>query len=224
LTTFDKMTKSRGMSAIEAFDECAEEYDRWYCKEPGASIYESEVKAVKALVPRGLGVEVGVGTGVFASKLKTSVGVDPALRAIMIAKKRGVSVIQGVAESLPFKDECFGYVSSILTLDYLKDPESSFREAWRVLKYGGSIILCFVPRNSSWGILYSKKKAEGHKMYRHANFYDLAQVEEMLNRTGFGIEEYSATLSQGPESIVDVEEPCSEVRNHGFVCIRGVKT
>lgn len=115
-------------------------------------------------------------------------------------------------------------MASILTLCFLEDPESSFREAWRILKYGGSIIICFVPRNSDWGILYSKKKAEGHKIYRHANFYDLAQVEEMLHRTGFKIEGRSATLSQGPESIVDIEEPCSEVRTHGFVCVRGVKT
>lgn len=87
------------MRGIEAFDEYVEDYDRWYGEEPGAIIYESEVKAVKVLIPCGLGVEVGVGTGVFASKLNTSIGVDPALRAIRMAKKKEVNVIRGVGVS-----------------------------------------------------------------------------------------------------------------------------
>jgi len=224
LTMRSRIVENRRSERIRAFDDSAEEYEKWYCEEPGATICECEIKAVKPFVPQGLGVEVGVGTGVFASKLKTQVGVDAALASIKIAKKRGVEVVQGTAEALPFKDLCFDYVTSILVIEFLEDPESSFREAWRILKYGGSIITCFIPRNSDWGILYSKKKAEGHRVYRHANFYDSVQVKKMLQNAGFIVGRCLATLSQRPDSVTCAEEPCDEVGNHGFVYIRGKKT
>lgn len=212
------------MKGIEAFDEAAEEYDKWYCEEPGATICECETRALKDLKPHGLGVEVGVGTGVFALKLNTSIGVDPALGPIKSAKKKGINAIRGAAEFLPFKDECFDYVTSILAIFFLKNPESSFKEARRILKHEGSFIVCFIPKSSHWGILYQKKKREGHRIYRYANFYEKSEVEKMLERAGFEIEGCSATLSQPPEAVTCVEEPCREVRDHGFVCIKGTKT
>lgn len=207
---------------IAVFNEQAEEYDRWYYEEPGASLYESEVKAVKVLIPGGLGIEVGVGTGVFASKLSVHIGVDPARNMIRIAKKRGVDVIQGTAEFLPIREESFDYVLSILTICFLEDVVSSFSEAWRVLKRGGSAIICFIPRDSYLGSLYLRKKVEGHKFYKHASLYDKEEVEKMLHEANFQIKNYAATFSEFG-SRTKVEASCNAISNHGFVCVKAEK-
>jgi len=89
------------MKGIWAFNRCAEEYDGWYRKEQGSLIFESEAKAIEALAPEGLGVEVGVGTGVFSSRLGVFLGVDPALRMIKIAKGRGLTWFRHLGNCYP---------------------------------------------------------------------------------------------------------------------------
>jgi len=212
------------MKVISAFNRHAEEYNEWYRKEPGLLIFESEVKAIQALAPEGLGVEVGVGTGVFSSRLGVFLGVDPALRMIRIARREGVNVVQALGEFLPVKSGCLDYVLLVFTICFLKNPRSSLREVWRVLRHGGNVIIGFIPRNSEWGKFYLKRKAEGHRLYKYANFYTSDEVEEMLEREGFRTIRYSATLSQEPERVRKVEEPSSDLSGCGFVCIKSVKT
>ena len=54
-----------------------------------------------------------------------------------IANKKGVNVIEGVAESLPFTDSQFDFVLMVTTICFLEDIETAFNEANRVLKSGG---------------------------------------------------------------------------------------
>lgn len=211
------------LEAISAFNKHAEEYDEWYRKGQGLLIFESEVRAIEVLSIKGFGVEVGVGTGVFASRLRVPLGVDPALSMIKIAKKRGVEVVQALAGSLPFKNECLDYVLLIFTICFLRDTHASLKEAWRVLKHRGNLIIGFIPRTSEWGKLYLKKKAEGHKLYKYANFYTLDEVEEMLKKEKFKIKRCSATLLEKPKTLATAEEPSSSVGKHGFICIKAVK-
>jgi len=212
------------MEVLSAFDTCAEEYDEWYRIEQGSLIFESEMKAVEVLAPKGLGVEIGVGTGVFSTRLGVFLGVDPASRMIKIAKRKGVNVVQALGELLPIKNESLDYVLFAFTICFLKDTQASLRETWRVLKYGGKVIIGFVPRNSKWGKHYLKKKTEGHRFYKYANFYTLDEVKEILEREGFRTTKSSATLHQAPEAVRKVEEPSSGVKGRGFICINAVKT
>jgi len=143
---------------------------------------------------------------------------------IKIAKKRGVNVVQALGELLPVKDESLDYVLFVFTICFLISPQVSLREAWRVLRSGGNVIIGFIPRNSKWGKLYLKKKTEGHRLYKHAKFYTLDEVKKILKEEGFKTKANSATLSQGPETIRKVEDPSSDVSGRGFICIKAVKT
>ena len=58
------------------FDRQAIEYDRWY--DENLFAYRSEVQALRAAIPKGKqGVEIGVGTGRFASALGIRIGIEP---------------------------------------------------------------------------------------------------------------------------------------------------
>jgi len=83
----------------DVFEHFVNEYEEWFLKHKFA--YLSELKAVKALLPEGRGVEIGVGTGRFAVPLKIKIGVEPSKRMGKIARRRGILVIEGTAENLP---------------------------------------------------------------------------------------------------------------------------
>ena len=60
---------------IDVFNKHYKKYDAWYDKHSHA--YLPEVEAVKSLLPKkGKGLEIGVGTGRFASALGIKYGVE----------------------------------------------------------------------------------------------------------------------------------------------------
>jgi hypothetical protein len=62
--------------AFEPFEKYAQKYDEWFDKNKFA--YESELQAIKELLPINKnGIEIGVGSGRFASPLGIKLGVDP---------------------------------------------------------------------------------------------------------------------------------------------------
>ncbi len=100
------------MSAHELFNNLADEYDQWF--EDNPLILESEIEAIRQVTPpftRAL--EVGVGTGRFASALGIPLGVEPSKAMAAYARKRGIEVIPGVGEALPFDNASFDAVPII---------------------------------------------------------------------------------------------------------------
>ena len=75
-------------NVIETFEEYAEDYDKWFDSPEGKALFKMEVAAVKLLIKNieKPFLEVGVGTGRFASELGIEVGIDPSARVLEIAK------------------------------------------------------------------------------------------------------------------------------------------
>ncbi|MCX6100813.1 MAG: hypothetical protein NTV92_05240, partial [Candidatus Bipolaricaulota bacterium] len=63
------------MTGPNPFETLADEYDAWFDAHP--ELFESELQALRAVLPErpGRWVEVGVGTGRFASRLAIGLGV-----------------------------------------------------------------------------------------------------------------------------------------------------
>ncbi len=60
----------------------------------------------------GKGVEIGVSTGRFAEPLGIEIGVEPSKRMRETAKKRGIQVVGGIPEKVPFDKAGEGSPSS----------------------------------------------------------------------------------------------------------------
>jgi SAM-dependent methyltransferase len=192
---------------ISTFNQYAEEYDKWFDRNPFA--YESELLAIKRFFPRhGKGLEIGVGTGKFAVPLGIKVGVEPARAMAVIARQRGIEVYEAVAENLPFENGTFDFVLMVTVLCFLRNPQTALGEIARVLKPEGSLIIGMIDRESFLGKIYESRKAIS-LFYKDAQFYSVPEVIDMLKRTGFIHMQICQTIFKtlheitGPEPVED---------------------
>ena len=206
------------MSRAAPFESHTDRYERWFERHQAA--YCSEMMAVRAQLPlQGLGVEVGVGSGRFAAPLGLAYGVDPSLNMLRRARERGIVVVGGVAEALPFTDDTFDFMLAVTTICFVDDIHAMLAEARRVLKRRGSLIIGFIDRESRLGRRYVEHQAE-NLFYREATFYSAEQVSSLLTESGFEAETWVQTLSQSPERMREVETT-RPGRGHGaFVVVR----
>jgi SAM-dependent methyltransferase len=207
--------------SYEVFERFSKYYDSWYSQHP--EILESEIRAVKALGLDGLELDLGIGTSIFASRVKVQIGIDASKRMLKISAKRGVQVIRALAERLPFLNETFDYVLMIVTLCFLDNPETVLKETFRILRPNGVLAVCIIVRDSPWGQLCLKKAKQGHRFYSHARFYSLSELEELLEKHGFRIVDYKSTLTFSPSTIAVVENPRSNSFQGSFVCAKTIK-
>jgi SAM-dependent methyltransferase len=206
------------MPKTEPFEKNLDRYEQWFMDNPLA--YLSEIKAIQALLPKGGdGVEIGVGTGRFAAPLRIRYGVEPAAKMAAVARKRGVEVSEGTAEKLPFEEGRFDFALMVTTLCFADDPRAALREARRVLKVGGVLVVGLVDRESPLGKSYQKRKGES-LFYREAAFFSAAEAATLMKEAGFADLTFTQTLFRPLEDIEEVE-PVREGHGKGsFVAIR----
>jgi SAM-dependent methyltransferase len=209
------------MPRIEPFEEHPRQYEDWF--EQHSLVYQSELKAVWHLLPpRGMGMEIGVGSGRFAAPLGIKVGVEPSAAMRNLAEARGIEVYDAVAEQLPFENGVFDFALMVTTICFVDDIRASFREAARVIKAQGELIVGFVDRDSLLGKLYEKHKGE-NVFYRKATFFSTREVLALLAETGFDVIETVQTVFGTLQSIRSVQEFQPGHGEGGFVAIRAKK-
>jgi len=209
------------MARTAPFEAHSGRYDEWFARHE--AVYLSELLAVRALLPwRGLGLEIGVGTGRFAAPLGVQVGLEPAGAMLSRARQRHIKVVQGVAEALPFADKAFDYVLMVVVLSFLDDAQAGLAEIARVLKPEGALVIGFLDHGCPAGRSYLKQHA--HKVFfRDATFYASAEVELLLGRAGFHDLCWVQTLCHPPEEITEIEALRPGHGDGAFVVVRGVK-
>lgn len=211
------------MESERVFDALADRYDGWYDKPFGSSVFGIESSCISSLCD-GLKkpfLEVGVGTGRFSEALGIEFGLDPSSGVLRLAKRRGISVVQGAGEMLPFRDGSFGAVFLIVTLCFVSDPLSVLKETVRVLRADGVVILGLILKESPWAKYYMKKGEAGNIFYRIAKFYSKKELEELLSSAGLGmIGAYSTLFHEPAEEPIEFEPPRNGLyKDAGFISV-----
>jgi len=209
------------MARIEPFEKYSEKYEDWF--EKNKFVYESEIQAIKELFPKvKKSIEIGVGSGKFAVPLGIKIGVDPSPRMRKIAEQKGIKVINAVAEELPFENSQFELVLMVTTICFVDNLNLAFREAYRILKFGGYLIIGFVDKDSSLGKLYQQHK-ENSLFYKIATFYSTKEVVYNLSKVGFKEFDFRQTIFHSLNEIKNIEPAKEDYGEGSFVVIRARK-
>ncbi len=204
---------------MKIFDEHYKKYDAWYDK--NKFTYLAEARALKKVLPKkGKGLEIGVGTGRFASALGIEYGADPSKKMLKIAGKRGVKTYMARGERLPFNGKTFDYAAIIVTLSFVKSPEKVLSEAARILKPGGKIIIGMIDRESFLGRHYLDKRGI---FYGKANILSVKEAICLLERAGFKRLAFYQTIFRIPEKIKTIHKTIRGTGRGGFAVISAYK-
>ena len=127
-------------------------------------------------------------------------GLDPSLGMLEQARRKVTplqhfELRQGTMEKMGFPHEHFDLVLSALTLSHLPDLEPTLREAARVLKSGGRMIISDI--HPYWPI-------SGHD---YTEFFDETGQEYRIPEYPHLFEEYWRLLSQFGMCLEDIREP-----------------
>ena len=209
------------MPKIAPFEQYASRYESWFSKHRFA--YESELEAVRQHLPQGKkGIEIGVGSGRFAAPLGIKFGLEPSAKMRKIARERGIDVVDGVAEAIPFSDSMFDFALLVTTICFVDNLQASFAEAYRILKSGAYLIIAFIDRDSPTGQAYERYK-KNNVFYREATFYSAEEVISVLKKAGFRDSTLSQTIFKNLADIDRIEPTKPGYGEGSFVVIKAIK-
>ncbi|MBN1388910.1 MAG: class I SAM-dependent methyltransferase, partial [Bacteroidales bacterium] len=171
------------MAKTEAFDKHLAEYEQWF--EDNHYAFLSELEAIRELLPsKSRGVEIGVGSGLFASALGIEEGCDPSETMRKEAISRGINAIDCIAEKLPYDDNSFDYAILVTTICFVDDPSMTLKEINRILKPRGKLIIGYVDSESIMGQQYLREKDKS-LFYGDASFFSTAEIYKLLQENHF---------------------------------------
>ena len=101
---------------------------------------------------------MGVGSGRFAVPFGIRYGIDPSRELVRMAKNRGIEVVLGEGEHLPYRAGSFDYVLMMTVICFLDDVIAVFHEVNRVLRPGGMLVVGFI-----------EEGGEIQRMYQHVS-------------------------------------------------------
>ena len=165
------------------FDEYASDYDTWFDEHD--DVFQAQQRMLRAAIPnQGQGLEVGVGSGRFAVPSGIRYGIDPSRELIRRAQRRGIEVVRGEGEHLPYRTSSFDYVLMMTVICFLDDVIAVFREVNRVLKPGGILVAGFIEKDGEIYRMYRSGTTKG-RFLQFANFWRAQEVDGFFRSAGF---------------------------------------
>lgn len=180
------------MNQDNPYEMLADEYESWFTE--NQHLFMSEVKAIRRLLPEfEEGIEIGVGTGLFANALGIKEGVEPSSAMRVKAAARGITVYDAEIENLPFDDSTYDLALMVTVDCFLQDLNLAFNEIHRILKTKGSLVIAFLDIASPLGKVYDSKK-DSNPFYASANFHTADQIISILQQSQFSVVEKCQTV------------------------------
>jgi len=126
-------------------------------------------------------LDLGCGTGVVLRELNAwakPIGLDMSELALGFCRERGLErLVQGDGQALPLADNSVDAIIGLDIYEHIPDDNQAFRESYRILKPGGTLVLSVPAFMSLWG---------PHDVaLMHFRRYRLRQLRKQLVELGF---------------------------------------
>jgi ubiquinone/menaquinone biosynthesis C-methylase UbiE len=158
----NSMREEPEQRARQYYDDFSDSYERGRGYGYHQMIDDLEVQVTTPYARGARVLELGCGTGLILARVaevaKEAVGIDLSEGMAQRAKDRGLDVHIGSVCDLPFEDDQFDLAYSFKVLAHVPDIDSAVREAARVIRPGGHLLLEFY---NPWSLRYLAKKAAG---------------------------------------------------------------
>ena len=142
------------------YDDFSDSYDRGRESPYHQMIDDLEIEIATPYARESRVLELGCGTGRILTRLsevaKEAIGVDISEGMAERARARGLDVRIGDLCALPFDDDAFDLVCSFKVLAHIEDVQTAIREAVRVTRPGGHLLLELY---NPWSLRYLAKRA-----------------------------------------------------------------
>ena len=110
----------------------------------------------------------------------------------------------------------------VTTICFLDDVEVALKEAYRIIKPSGSLIIGFIDKDSPLGKLYQQRKRKS-VFYDVATFYSLNEIVSQLKKAGFKDFNFAQTIFHDLAEITDIEPVKAGHGEGSFVVVRAIK-
>jgi flavin reductase (DIM6/NTAB) family NADH-FMN oxidoreductase RutF/ubiquinone/menaquinone biosynthesis C-methylase UbiE len=209
------------------FHEMVDFFDRMQTEGVYASLLDDVVALAEPLDPASRCLDIGCGAGRLlrdlAPRCASVVGVDTSVAMLERARERteslglgNITFTEAQAAALPFADASFDRVVIANVLFYLHDPLAALREAARVLRPGGRLVLLEPTPDMTRAAAAELVKAKGLRHFAAVALfawsdaaelghrYDEARLEGELAQVGLSLLSQSRRL--GAAALVAVAE------------------
>jgi len=150
------------------------------------------IKAIKRHLsqPKKI-LDIGTADGLMLGQIKKTfpksecIGLEYSEELINACNDKNIKIIQGDAQSLPFKNNEFDIITATAVIEHLEKPVQMIKESYRCLKPEGILIITTpVP-------LFEKLAQKiGHlKDGYHQKTFNLVELKNYLEKTNFEISE-----------------------------------
>jgi SAM-dependent methyltransferase len=145
--------------------------------------------ALQDIEAGGMILDIGCGGGLFPGMLRErgyrAVGLDLSPQAAALAwKQHGVPAVAGELNLSPIAANTCAAVTMFHVLEHLDQPECYLREAHRLLRPGGRLIVQ-VPNAASWQFALLGAAWNGVDTPRHIHLFRDSDLEKLLVKSGF---------------------------------------
>jgi ubiquinone/menaquinone biosynthesis C-methylase UbiE len=206
------------MPKTRPFDNHVDEYEKWFVD--NHFVFQSELYAIKKAIPsEKKGIEIGIGSGIFAKPLGIKTGIEPSKAMREKAKTRKINAVDAIAEDLPYPESSIDFALMVTTVCFLDDIYKSFYEVNRILSTNGYFIIGFVDKTSPLGKIYLEHK-DNSIFYKNATFYSTKELLGILKTTGFEIKNIYQTVFGNLDEIKNVQEVKPDYGEGSFVVIK----
>jgi len=111
-------------------------------------------------------------------------GADISPHMVRLARQKlgkGVPLLLGDAENLPFKENSFDCVALITTLEFIPDPERVVHDALRICR--GKLLLGVLNKYSFLGMKRRLKGMFRRSIFDRARFYSIWELKRLVTKS-----------------------------------------